>query len=59
MRNKTIVQAKFANCNKCRISRQGLSLRAIADVLNLGAVAPPRGGSWHAMQVKRVLVLLG
>ena len=32
----------------------GMGYAAIADVLNLGDLAPPRGGFWKRMQVARI-----
>ena len=32
----------------------GMGYAAIADVLNLGDVVPPRGGFWSRMQVARI-----
>ena len=37
------------------LSKQGSSLREIADALNTCGVQTARGGKWHASQVKRVL----
>ena len=33
---------------------QGLGYEAVAQVLNLGEIAPPRGGFWTRMQVARI-----
>ena len=32
----------------------GMGYAAIADVLNLGEIGPPRGGFWTRMQVARI-----
>ena len=38
---------------------EGLSLRAIAERLNEGEVATPRGGKWSASSVQRLAKRLG
>ena len=57
-REQTAAHAFQVGVQVLEYRRAGLSLRATAELLNMGAIPPERGGRWHAQTVKRVLARL-